>query len=567
MARKYGRCANYGECSLADSHKVIDSTEDNFVCAECGKPLRVVVSGVTESGGNGIAGFPKWALWVLPLLLLLGGGGFAAWQYLQTPAAPVLSSQTVVDSTPTPPPVTAPVVPAPSAASPNIILRLHGSNTIGAKLAPDLVEAFMKEKGYTAIEKVPLAELEVLVKGNKPGSSAVDAVEIKAHGSGTAFDETDKNKQVGLLGGYADVGMSSSPVKKEVADKFQAQNLGILGSKAQEHIIALDGLAVVVNPSNKVDTLSKDAIRKIFLGEVTDWAQVGGSAGTIKLYARDQQSGTYDTFKQAVLSGQKLDCGTQANLMCFEDSKELASNVASDLHGIGFVGLNYIGITKALKISAAEGGNAFPPSRFTIKTESYPLSRRLYLYQTNQPKPLAAEFIQFALGNAGQKIVNGAGLVEVGIEEAATPEAFSDMEASKQRLLDNPAIPTAYKDLIRYADRKDTPIDFRFASNAADLDNLAFRSVGRLSEKLGKAEFAEAKLILIGFADPKGDAAKNLALSQQRANQVKTELEAEGVKVETVSGFGEEPSLLLDPREDEPESLAKNRRVEVWLQR
>ncbi len=577
MARKYGRCANYGECTLADSHKVIDSTEDNFVCTECGKSLRAVVGG--SDGGNGAGGGSKLPKWLLPvallLLLLLGGGSLAAWQLgMFAPTPPV--TQAVVDSTPVPPPV-APVQPAsatpvtpppePKEPSPNIILRLHGSNTIGAKLAPALVEAFMKEKGYTDIEKVSLADLEVLLKGKKSGTSEVDAVEIKAHGSGTAFDETDKNKQVGLLGGYADVGMSSSPVKKEVAAKFEAKQLGNPGSRAQEHVIALDGLAVIVNPSNNLDKLSVENIRKIFLGEVTDWAQVGGKAGAIKRYSRDQQSGTYDTFKHLVLSGQKLECDQQANLTCFEDSKELSSHVASDLNGIGFIGLNYIGTAKALKVSMGEGVNALAPTRFTVKTEDYPLGRRLFLYQTNQPTPLAAEFIQFALGDAGQKVVSDVGLVEVAINEEASAESTATVDDDKKRLLDDPKIPKAYKDLIRHADRQDTPVNFRFQSGASALDNRAFRDVGRLSEKLGKPEFDGAKLILVGFADPKGDEAKNLELSKQRAIQVKGELDAEGIAVETATGFGEEPSLLLDPREEEPESLAKNRRVEVWLQR
>ena len=648
MARKYGRCANYGECTLADTHKVIDSTEDNFICTECGKPLRAATISSSPSGNNTRVGggVPKWAIPLLAILLLIGGG-FAAWKFWSNSSSTTMSSSTIAPVSPNPvsksQTITSPIIKSLSSvdvkvgdkfdyvintepqadkfiadklpdgvlldekegklsgvintagdftvkltaekdgqispvfplllsvkakeASPNIILRLHGSNTIGANLAPELVTAFLKDKGYTDIEKVPVAEQEVLIKGKNISSGELEAVEIKAHGSATAFDETDKNKQVGLLGGYADVGMASTSVKPDVIAKFEAKNLGNLGSRAQEHVIALDGLAVIVNPNNKLDKLSVDKIRKIFLGEFNDWSQVGGTAGVIKLYARDKQSGTYDTFKHLVLSGQALECDKQASLKCFEDSKDLAANVASDLNGIGFVGLNYIGTTKALKVSMGDNVNALPPTRFTIKTEDYPLSRRLFLYQTNQPKPLAAEFIQFALSNAGQKVVNATGLVEVAIENDNSPPVVAAIDSDKQAKLDNPNVPQAYKNLIRNADQHDTQLNFRFQSGAADLDNRAFRDVGRLSEKLSKPEFANAKLILIGFADPKGDAVKNLELSKQRANQVKNELEAEGLKVQTTTGFGEEPSLLLDPREDEPESLAKNRRVEVWLQK
>ncbi|MBU0654899.1 MAG: phosphate ABC transporter substrate-binding/OmpA family protein [Gammaproteobacteria bacterium] len=573
MARKYGRCANYAECTLADSHKVIDSSEDNFVCPECGKPLRVAAQAVTEAGKKPVTMLK----WFLPLLLLLLiGGGLAAWQVGAFSAgsgngqAQTASTATVTTPPPAPAPVS--VTPPPVAqpteeSSPNIVLRLHGSNTIGAKLAPALVEAFMQDKGYTEIEKLPVADLEVLVKGKKPGATETDAIEIKAHGSSTAFDETDKNAHVGLLGGYADVGMSSSPVKTAAINKFQAKNLGDPSSRAQEHVIALDGLAVIVNPANSVDKLTVDNIRKVFLGEITDWSALGGQAGPIKLYSRDHQSGTYDTFKHLVLSGKKLECETQANLTCFEDSKELSSHVASDPNGIGFIGLNYIGTAKALKVSMAEKVNALAPTRFSVKTEDYPLSRRLFLYQTNQPTPLAAGFIQFALSDAGQKVVSDAGLVGVGIDDADSGQSVSEVDADKQRLLDDPAIPAAYRDLIRDADRKDTQLNFRFQSGSPDLDNRAYRDIGRLAEKLGKPEFDGAQLVLVGFADPQGDPAKNLALSKQRAMQVKDQLESEGLKVKTATGFGEELSLLLDPREEEPESLAKNRRVEVWLQR
>lgn len=568
MARKYGRCANYGECALADSHKVIDASEDSFVCPECGKPLRAAAEPTPAAGKKPVTMLG----WFLPLLLLLlVGGGLAAWQLgvFSSPGSSPQPDKAAGNVSPAQPAavVPAPVVAAKQASGPNIILRLHGSNTIGEKLAPALVEAFMKDKGYMEIGKTPVGDLEVLITGKKPGATATDAIEIKAHGSATAFDETDKNAHVGLLGGYADVGMASSPVKQETIEKFQAKKLGDPSSRMQEHIIALDGLAVIVNPGNPADKLSVDSIRKVFAGEITDWSSLGGQPGQINLYSRDHQSGTYDTFKHLVLAGKQLDCGTQPHLQCFEDSKELSSHVASDPQGIGFIGLNYIGTAKALKVSMGDKVNALAPGRFAVKTEDYPLSRRLFLYQTNQPTPLAAGFIQFALSDAGQKVVDDVGLVSVGIGETQSAQDVSEADADKRRLLDDAAVPKAYKELIRAADRKDTPLNFRFQSGSSDLDNRAYRDVGRLAEKLGKAEFNNARLVLIGFADPKGDAEKNVELSRQRAMEVQGQLEAEGLKVESAGGFGEEPSLLLDSREDDPDSLAKNRRVEVWLKR
>jgi len=119
--------------------------------------------------------------------------------------------------------------------------------------------------------------------------------------------------------------------------------------------------------------------------------------------------------------------------------------------------------------------------------------------------------------------------------------------------------------LILNADRTNTPLNFRFQPGLFELDNRAFRDIDRLSTKLTEPELLGSKIILIGFADPRGDAIKNLELSKKRADKIREQLEAQGLKVEIATGFGEEPSLLLDPREDDPASLAKNRRVEVWL--
>lgn len=577
MDRKLGICANHGKCTLADRHYVIDSPENNFFCTECSMPLRPSISlPEMEETRWRISSIPLWVFLVLPLLLLVGFGGFSVWRLVGAPITLETSGSLAAPTSPSIPVAAAqpasqlPPPQMPKESSPNIILRLHGSNTVGAKLAPALAENFMKEKGYTELKTVPLADLEVLIQGKKPNAMVADAIEIKAHGSSTAFDETDKNKGVGLLGGYCDIGMSSSPVKKELVEKFQARNLGDLSSRTQEHVIALDGLAVIVNPNNTIDKLSVDKIRKIFLGEITDWSEVGGVSGKINLYSRDHQSGTYDTFKSLVLSGKNLDCGKGENLKCFEDSKLLSSNVASDLNGIGFIGLNYIGISKPLKVGMADNGNALAPTRLTIKMEDYPLGRRLFLYQANTLTPVAAEFVQFALSNEGQNVVSAVGSVSLSLVEQdkiAAARSTSEGRSDKQRMLADPAIPKAYKELIMNADRTETPLNFRFQAGLHELDNRAFRDIGRLSAKLTTPEFIGSKIILVGFSDPVGDSQANLELSKQRALKVKKQLEADGLKVEIATGFGEEPALLLDPREDDPASLAKNRRVEVWLSR
>ena len=452
--------------------------------------------------------------------------------------------------------------------SPSIILRLHGSNTIGANLAPELVTAFLKDKGYTDIEKVPVAEQEILIKGKKVGSGEFEAVEIKSHGSATAFDETDKNKQVGLFSGYADIGMSSTSVKTDMVTKFKNKGLGDLESRAQEHVIGLDCVAVIVHSNNQIDQLTTEQLKNIFLGKVTNWSEVGGNNNGIKLYSRDKQSGTYDTFKHKVLSGNDLNCDDQLNLKCFEDSKVLVTHVASDPDGIGFVGFKFSdnNIVKVMNVSQGDGLIALGPNRHSIRSEDYAISRRLYLYQTSQPSPISFEFVQFALSNKGQELVHNEGFVEVGVNVPCS-DCNGENDLDKSRKLNDPSIPDAYKNLIRNADRHDTPMNFRFRSGESELDTLALPDIGRLAEKLESLKLKSAKLILIGFSDSDGDDLQNLKLSESRSKRVKDILEQQisgDTEIEIIStGFGEEVSLLLNR---DNARKADNRRVEVWLQ-
>src|SRR5271155_1593777 len=219
---------------------------------------------------------------------------------------------------------------ARSKISPNdIILRLSGSNTIGESLAPALAEEFLKQQGATEVKTLPGdRDDEVFVRGILPGDRGPKAIEIHAHGSTLAFED--------LANGHTDIGMSSRKIKPE--EVAQLASLGDMASPACEHILGMDGIAVVVSRRNPVRTLAKDQIAQIFEGVIGNWLQVGGSDGIIHLYARDDKSGTYDTFRTLVLGNAPL----AASAKRVEDSRKLSDAVAQDPNGIGFIGLTYV---------------------------------------------------------------------------------------------------------------------------------------------------------------------------------------------------------------------------------
>ncbi|MGA7379372.1 MAG: PstS family phosphate ABC transporter substrate-binding protein, partial [Terriglobales bacterium] len=335
----------------------------------------------------------------------------------------------------------------------DIILKLSGSNTIGAALAPALAEAFLKQQGATEVKTFAGdRDDEVRVEGVLPGG-ARKAIEIHAHGSATAFED--------LASGRADIGMASGRIKTEEA--AQLASLGDMTSAACEHILGLDGIAIIVNRNNPVRALAKDQIAQIFSGGIGNWLQVGGSAGAINLYARDDRSGTYDTFRTLVLGNAPLAPSAKR----IEDSRKLSDSVARDANGIGFIGLAYV--QEARAVAVYENGTApLLPSPFTVATEDYALSRRLFLYTPAHPRQeLTSKFVDFALSQAGQNIVAEIGFVGQNILAAAI-SASSTTAAG----------PADYFRLTSGADR--LSLDFRFREGRSQLDNKAVADLTRV---------------------------------------------------------------------------------------
>ncbi|MEP7010277.1 MAG: phosphate ABC transporter substrate-binding/OmpA family protein [Acidobacteriota bacterium] len=415
-------------------------------------------------------------------------------------------------------------------------LRLHGSNTIGSDLAPALVEKFLNREGATGIHRVPGAEDEVAVEGRLPGESEPVVVEIAAHGSGTAYED--------LAAGTADIGMSSRRIKPD--EKVRLAALGDMTSAAAEHVLGLDGVAVIVSRANRLESLTLDQIRDLFSGRIADWSSLGGPAGPVQIYSRDDRSGTFDTFKSLVLR----DATLVSSAKRYEDSRKLSSDVAADPRGIGFVGLAYVGDAKALKVSE-EGSVPYRPTVFTVRTEDYRLSRRLYLYVSPaSANPWVGKFVQFALSDEGQAVVDAVGFVGQSLLNPVQEAA--------------PALPTEvpaeYARLTKGSTR--LPLVFRFETGSDRLDNKSLRDIGRLLESLSQPANRGRRVLLFGFADSLGSPEANRRLSGARATAVAGELRSEGVEAEAATGFG---SALPVASNETEEGKGRNRRVEVWL--
>ena len=211
--------------------------------------------------------------------------------------------------------VSAAVLPVPDDGP---ALRIQGSNTIGAELGPALVEGLLQEQGLLKIHReTPDNANEQRIVGQTAQGKRV-VIEVAAHGSSTGF--------AALKNASADLAASSREIKDSELQTLQS--LGDLKSPAAEQVIAIDGLAIILHPDNPLQQLDTEQLARIFAGEVKSWEDLGGRGGSIHLYARDDQSGTYDTFKELVLSrrGKSL----SSNAKRFESSEQLSDAVSTD---------------------------------------------------------------------------------------------------------------------------------------------------------------------------------------------------------------------------------------------
>lgn len=423
--------------------------------------------------------------------------------------------------------------PLPTLPADGPVLRIQGSNTVGAKLAPMLIAGLFEAQGLSSVRIAPAS------KENEQRISATDGTGrtlyalVAAHGTGTGF--------AGLKDGSADLAAASRPIKN--SEHASLSNLGDLRSADAEHVIAIDGLAIIVNPNNPIASLSVQQVASLFAGEIRNWKALGGTDAPVELHARDDQSGTYDTFKELVLGAQGKALATDAAR--YESNDQLSQIVSSRPGAIGFVGLASVGYSRALAIA---DGDSQPmlPSTALVATEDYPLSRRLFLYANPvHQSEWIRTFLGFVHSAAGQAIVAKSGYIGQAIDAIT--------------LSTEPSMPPSYQDLANQAQR--LTVNFRFDEGSARLDNKAQRDVGRLIKYLQQTDKTMNAAVLVGFGDAKGDPARTALLSKLRAMAVRRELARGGILVNEIKGLGHE----LPVASNKLSGRVKNRRVEVWV--
>ena len=442
------------------------------------------------------------------------------------------------------------------------VLRIHGSNTIGASLMPSLVQDFLEKKLGVADVSVSQNGVETtLVYPESKGSSAFSAIEVVAHGSSTAFGETEENREVGIEGGFCDIGMASRPIKDAEADAIIKEGMSDLRENSNVFPIAVDGVAIIVHPSNSVTSLSVSQIASLFSGEIKNWRELDGSDLPVEVFERDSQSGTYETFVSKVLSPNSKTL-LDPSKGKFERNSQVVDSVVASRGGIGFIGLGALNSSvRALSVKAANDTRAFIPNRLTLKSLDYPLSRLLYLYSPAKRSKLTSELLEYVMSNSGQSRVDQEGLVGQGLATTIDREQAADF---KEELVADSKIPEMYRNAIEKADREDSGFNIRFSTGDKSPDSNSANNLKRLVDLLANPEMEKVSVVLIGFADSVGRKENNLRLSRERANNIANYLRQNGVERVEAIGIGDQMPVGDNTNS---EGRAANRRVEVWLKR
>jgi phosphate transport system substrate-binding protein len=185
------------------------------------------------------------------------------------------------------------------------------------------------------------------------------------------------------------------------------------GFQPVQHTVALDAIAVVVNPSNPVDRLTLRQLADIYTGRIRRWSGVGGQDRPIVLLSRESNSGTYVYFIERVIRlGQKgnQDLPSPETLL-MPSSEGISNEVRQNPNAIGYDGLGYVTADqKVLAVSAGEGGPYVRPEAATVLDGSYPIARPLYMYTAGAPQGAVADYLSWILG-PGQGLIQGLGFV------------------------------------------------------------------------------------------------------------------------------------------------------------
>ena len=248
-----------------------------------------------------------------------------------------------------------------------------------ASQAPAALSGVVNTDGSTSMEKV----VKVLSESFMQDNGGV-TINYNGSGSGTGLQS--------VIDGTCDLGLSSRELKDEEA-----------ANGAVAHVVALDGVAIVVNPANTVADLTVEQIAKIYTGEIADWSELGGAAGPIAVIGREAGSGTRGAFEEIVGVADACKYTNE-----YSSTGDVIGNVASNPNAIGYASLSALNDTvKAVNVEGVECTEA------TVQDGTYAIQRPFLIVTKDgaQLSDAAQAFLDYAMSGDVAELIVKAGAV------------------------------------------------------------------------------------------------------------------------------------------------------------
>ncbi len=204
-----------------------------------------------------------------------------------------------------------------------------------------------------------------------------------------------------LINGGTDICEASRPMKSVEKNQVRTRH----GKDVKEIPVALDGLAVYVSEANSIQSITEPQLKAIYTGKITNWHEVAGRDARIVAYGRENSSGTYQFFKEHVLSNEDF----AREVQTLPGTGAIVNAVSKDPASIGYGGIAYASGIRVVPVRRDEKSEAVMASLATVKSGQYPLSRDLYFYTVGDPSGDVKAFIDWVLGPEGQKLCETVG--------------------------------------------------------------------------------------------------------------------------------------------------------------
>ncbi|MDR3176206.1 MAG: phosphate ABC transporter substrate-binding protein [Desulfovibrio sp.] len=257
--------------------------------------------------------------------------------------------------------------------------------------------------GMFAASPVPAAQQELIING----STTVLPVMQKA---GEAFMAANPGISLAISGGgsgngikalnegLCDIAMSSRDIKNTEVEQGKAK-----GVTPVRTAIAVDALVPVTHTQNPVKELSTAQLRDIYAGKITNWKDVGGKDSSIVVVSRDTSSGTYETWMEMIMKGEKV----APSALLQASNGAVVQAVSKNEKAIGYIGFGYL--NSSLKKQNVNGVEATPA---TALSKKWPIARELYIFTNGQPAGVSKKLVDFLLDpGKGQKAVSEVGFI------------------------------------------------------------------------------------------------------------------------------------------------------------